>query len=88
MNSHEMRVDVWSRALLAAALLLLLINQVQLASRASDSPGALIPSATSALRDVSRYPQPMPAWDNPRQSWSVPAPQAPAVASRQGSWVF
>lgn len=88
MNSHEMRVDVWSRALLTVALLLLLINQVQLVSRTAGSPAALIPSTSSAVQDVPRYPQSLPTLDNFRQGQALPAPHAQAVATRQGSWVF
>lgn len=87
MNSHETQVDVWSRVLLAIALLLL-VNQVQLVSPVSSDSWALIPSVSSALKEVPRYPQSAPALDNALQNWTLPAPQSPSVASRQGSWVF
>lgn len=88
MNSHETRVDVWSRVLLAIALLLLLIHQAQLMLPPSGYPRVLIPSASSVLQDVPRYPQALPARDdlNRHQNAGLREPQA--VAARQGGWVF
>ncbi|QRY80520.1 hypothetical protein JVX91_05280 [Pseudomonas sp. PDNC002] len=93
---HVARIDVWSRIFFAGALLLLLINQVQLASQvanaSNNAPVAYVPSASSApglYREASRYPQPAQ-----NQAQVLPAPQAQTqaqaqpVAPRQSGWVF
>ncbi|MFR0688936.1 hypothetical protein ACLUTX_06050 [Enterobacterales bacterium AE_CKDN230030158-1A_HGKHYDSX7] len=91
------RIDVWSRIFFAGALLLLLINQVQLASQVSQvssAPAAYVPvtSSTPGLyREASRYPQAAP-----QQAQVLPVPQAQArtqaevqpMARPQGGWVF
>lgn len=98
MNSQVQvaRIDVWSRIFFAGALLLLLINQVQLASQVShaSAPAAYVPTASSApglYREASRYAQPAPT-----QAPVLPAPQAQTQAQvevqpmtrPQGGWVF
>lgn len=85
MNNHEMRSDVWSRVLLALALVLLLINQAQIGTRLPGDATTLIPNASGAFRDIPRYPQPAPAWERFRQGQ---VEQPVSVTARQGSWVF
>lgn len=87
MNSHETHVDVWSRVLLAAALLLL-INQMQWVPQASSGPAILQPGISGAVQDAARYPQPVPASNDSYRNWVRPAPQTQAVTVRQASWVF
>ncbi|MEE9099338.1 MULTISPECIES: hypothetical protein [Pseudomonas] len=88
MNSHETRVDVWSRVLLAIALLLLLIHQTQLMSPLSGYPRVFIPSAYSVLPAAPRYPQPLPARDNFDRQWSAKPQESQAASPRRGGWVF
>lgn len=88
MNSHETRVDVWSRVLLAIALLLLLIHQVQSVSPSLDYPHVLIPSATSVLSDTSSYPQVLPARDDINRHLNTRPHEPQAATARQGGWVF
>lgn len=88
MNSHETRVDVWSRLLLAIALLLLLIHQAQLMSPLSGYPHVFIPSASSVLPAVQRYPQPLPGRDNFDRQWSAKTQEPQAPTPRRGGWVF
>jgi len=93
------RIDVWSRIFFAAALLLLLINQVQLqmqVSQVSSAPVAYVPPTASApglYREASRFAQPAPARS---QAQVLQAPQAQAqaqaevqpMARTQAGWVF
>ncbi|MFS2122776.1 hypothetical protein [Pseudomonas sp. Pseusp97] len=93
------RIDVWSRIFFAGALLLLLINQVQLQmqvsqAQASSAPVAYVPTASSApglYREASRYPQAAPAHN---QAPVLQAPQAQTQAQvqpmgrTQSGWVF
>ncbi|MFV3305204.1 hypothetical protein ACNFBT_07975 [Pseudomonas sp. NY15181] len=88
MNSHETPVDVWSRVLLTIALLLLLIHQVQLISPPAGYPQVVIPSASGALPDISRYPQPLPARDEFDRRWSAKLHEPQAAIARHGGWVF
>lgn len=96
------RHDVWSRIFFAGALLLLLINQVQLqmqvseAKAASSAPVAYVPTASSApglYREASRYPQAAPA-RNPAPVLQAPQAQTQAqveaqpLARTQRGWVF
>jgi hypothetical protein len=91
------RIDVWSRIFFAGALLLLLVNQVQLQmqvsqARAGSATVAYVPTASSVpglYREASRYPQPAPA-HNPAQALQAPQTQAQVqpMARSQGSWVF
>ncbi|MHB9799610.1 hypothetical protein ACYCAX_17575 [Pseudomonas sp. MT3] len=89
MNSPEMRVDAWSRVLLAIALLLLLIHQMQQVSPILVDPDVLIPRVSGALPDALRYPQPLPAWDRDHASrrWAAPPLESRAIP-RHGGWVF
>jgi len=93
------RIDVWSRIFFAGALLLLLINQVQLQmqvsqAKAASAPVAYVPTASSApglYREASRYPQTAPAHN---QTQVLQAPQAQAktqvqpMGRTQSGWVF
>lgn len=88
MNSHETPVDVWSRVLLAIALVLLLIYQLPLVPGNWSDPAALIPSASGVLSDASRYPQPLPAWGNASRRWAVPPHESHEVTVHHASWVF
>ncbi|MFV3367178.1 hypothetical protein ACNFH5_03250 [Pseudomonas sp. NY15435] len=93
------RIDVWSRIFFAGALLLLLINQVQLQMQvshvqAAGAPVAYVPSSSSApglYREASRYPQAAPA-RNPAEVLQAPQAQTQAqvqpMARTQGGWVF
>ncbi|WP_152227792.1 hypothetical protein [Pseudomonas sp. SCB32] len=88
MKSQETHVDVWSRVLLAIALLLLLIHQVQWVSPSYDDPRVLIPNASSVMQEVSRYPQPLPARDNVSRHLAARSHEPPASIARHGGWVF
>lgn len=93
------RIDVWSRIFFAGALLLLLINQVQLQLQVSQGPAAgtpvaYVPAASSTpdlYREASRYPQAAPTRN---QAQVLPVPQARTqaqaqpMARPQGGWVF
>lgn len=93
------RIDVWSRIFFAGALLLLLINQVQLQRQVSQAqtasvPVAYVPAAASTpdlYREASRYPQAAPA-RNQAQMLQAPQAQTQAqvqpMARPQGGWVF
>lgn len=89
------RIDVGSRLFFAAALLLLLINQVQLQLQVSQAQVAsaavaYVPTAASApglYREASRYPQPAPA-RNQAQVLQAPQAQVQPMARTQGGWVF
>ncbi|EEZ3329104.1 hypothetical protein N7414_04885 [Pseudomonas sp. GD04087] len=93
------RIDVWSRIFLAGALLLLLVNQVQLQMQvsrvqAASTPVAYVPTASSTpglYREASRYPQAAPARNQP-QVLQAPQAQTQAqvqpMARPQGGWVF
>ena len=101
MNSQVQgaRIDVWTRIFFAGALVLLLINQVQLQmqvsqAQAASAPVAYVPTSASApglYREASRYPQTAPARN---QAQVLPAPQAQTqaqvqpMARPQGGWVF
>ncbi len=101
MNSqvHVARIDVWSRIFFAGALVLLLINQVQLQmqvsrTQAASVAAAYVPTTSSTpglYREASRYPQTAPARN---QAQVLPAPQAQTqaqvqpMARPQGGWVF
>lgn len=91
------RNDVWSRIFFAGALLLLLINQVQLqlqVSQASGEPLAYVPTAASApglYREASRYPQVAPARNQARVLQAPEAQtqaQVQPMARPQSGWVF
>jgi len=101
MNSQVQvaRIDVWSRIFFAGALVLLLINQVQLQmqvsqAQATNASVAYVPTAASTpglYREASRYPQ-----STRNQAQALPAPQAQAqaqvqvqpMARAQSGWVF
>ncbi|MBD9502563.1 hypothetical protein M2D07_017290 [Pseudomonas sp. BGr12] len=93
------RIDVWSRIFFAGALLLLLVNQVQLQmqvsrAQAASAPVAYVPAASSTpdlYREASRYPQVAPA-RNQAQVLQAPQEQTQAqvqpMVRPQGGWVF
>jgi hypothetical protein len=93
------RIDVWSRIFFGGALLLLLINQVQLQmqvsrAQAASAPVAYVPLASSApglYREASRYPQTAPVLNQP-QVLQAPSAQTQAQVQPKGrtqsGWVF